>query len=210
MCFDPFNHSLKIRESIRTLILKMGIHLGVWVFIRSHSPTLPRTWDVTPELPSWPSPLQALALVVSSRLGLWHVLVYHQQMGSGWTSVPFVHNMNRLQFQHLGFLLKPIYGVELTIFHLNQILTSLVRCFCLYVVSYQTIIGLARGSTCSKFRMETDWLECFWSMWRSCSNLLNSWSCSISESGYQIDVGNWWLVLKTNKCCNWCKCIGFG
>ncbi len=27
--FLPFNYSLKIQESIRTLILKMGAHLGV-------------------------------------------------------------------------------------------------------------------------------------------------------------------------------------
>jgi hypothetical protein len=29
-------------------------------------------------------------------------------------------------------------------------------------------------------------------------------------SGYKMNVGVWWLVLKTNKCCNWCKCTGFG
>jgi hypothetical protein len=70
MGFDPYNRSLKIQESIGTPTPKVGAHLGVWGFILSHSPTLPRTWDVTPGLTSWPSPLQALALVASPRLGL--------------------------------------------------------------------------------------------------------------------------------------------
>jgi hypothetical protein len=29
MNFDPFNYSLKIRNSVGTLIPKMGVHLGV-------------------------------------------------------------------------------------------------------------------------------------------------------------------------------------
>jgi hypothetical protein len=70
MGFDPCNYSLKIRESIETPTLKVGTHLGVWGFIPSHFLTFPRTWDVTHGLPSWPTPLQTLALVVSSRLGL--------------------------------------------------------------------------------------------------------------------------------------------
>ncbi len=41
MIFDPCNRPLKIRESIETLILKTGAHLGVCDFIPSHSPTLP-------------------------------------------------------------------------------------------------------------------------------------------------------------------------
>ncbi len=70
--FDPCNYSLKIRESIGTLTPKVGIHLGVWRFIPSHSPTFPRAWDVTLRLSSWPTPLQALALVASPKLGLQH------------------------------------------------------------------------------------------------------------------------------------------
>jgi len=54
MGFDPYNCSLKIRESIRTPTLKVGAHLGVWRFIPSCSPTFPRTWNGTPELHSWP------------------------------------------------------------------------------------------------------------------------------------------------------------
>jgi hypothetical protein len=38
--FDPCNCSLKIRESIRTPTPKVGVHLGVWGFILSHSPAL--------------------------------------------------------------------------------------------------------------------------------------------------------------------------
>jgi hypothetical protein len=50
----------------------MGVHLGVWGFIPSHSPTFLGAWDVTFGLPSWPSPLQAFALVASFRLRLRH------------------------------------------------------------------------------------------------------------------------------------------
>jgi hypothetical protein len=73
MGFDPCNHSLKIRESIETPTPKVEIHLRVWRFIPSHSPTFPGTWDVTPRLLFWLAPLQAFALVASLRLGLWHL-----------------------------------------------------------------------------------------------------------------------------------------
>jgi hypothetical protein len=72
MGFDPYNCSLKVWKSIGTPTPKMGAHLGVWGFIPSHSPTFPRTWNVTPRLPFWPAPLQALALVMSPRLKLEH------------------------------------------------------------------------------------------------------------------------------------------
>jgi len=97
MSFDPYNHSLKIWESIGTPTSKMGVHLGVWGFIPSHSFALPRAWDVTPGLPSWPATLQALALVASLRLGLRQIM----QVGSNgkehisvnwdhWWSKPFI------------------------------------------------------------------------------------------------------------------------
>jgi hypothetical protein len=70
MGFGPCNCSLKICESTGTPIPKVRAPLGVWGFIPSHVPTLPRTWDVTIGLVSWPAPLQALALVTSPRLGL--------------------------------------------------------------------------------------------------------------------------------------------
>ncbi len=40
MNFDPYNRLLKIWESIGTPTPKVGVHLGVWGFIPSHSPTL--------------------------------------------------------------------------------------------------------------------------------------------------------------------------
>jgi hypothetical protein len=70
--FDPYNRPLKIHESIGTLTPKVRIHLGVWGFIPSHFPQLLGTWNVTPMLHSWPTPLQTLALVAIPRLGLWH------------------------------------------------------------------------------------------------------------------------------------------
>jgi hypothetical protein len=45
MGFDPYNRSLKIRESTGTPTPKMGAHLGVGVFILSHSPTLSTSWE---------------------------------------------------------------------------------------------------------------------------------------------------------------------
>jgi hypothetical protein len=70
MSFGPFNRSLKIWESIGTPIPKVGVSLGVWGFIPSHSFALPGTWNVTLGLPSWFATLQALALVASPRLQL--------------------------------------------------------------------------------------------------------------------------------------------
>jgi hypothetical protein len=74
MGFDSYNCSLKIWESIGTPTLKVGAHLGVWRFIPSHFRTLPGTWDVTPGLPSWLTPSQALALVANPRLRLRQIL----------------------------------------------------------------------------------------------------------------------------------------
>jgi hypothetical protein len=64
MGFDLCNCSLKIQESARTPTPNVGAHLGVWVFIL--------TLFHTPGSLFWPALLQTLALVVSSRLGLWH------------------------------------------------------------------------------------------------------------------------------------------
>jgi hypothetical protein len=47
MNFSPYNCPLKIKKSARTLTPKMGIHLGVWRFIPSHSFALPGAWYVT-------------------------------------------------------------------------------------------------------------------------------------------------------------------
>jgi len=70
MNFGPWNHPLKIQESIGTPTPKMKVHLGVWGFISSHLPTLLGAWNVTPGLHSWPAPLQTFALVTSPRLKL--------------------------------------------------------------------------------------------------------------------------------------------
>ncbi len=74
MSFGPCNYSLKIQESTKTPTPKVGVPLGVWGFIPSHSFALPGAWNVTPRLPSWPALLQALALVVSPRLGLRQII----------------------------------------------------------------------------------------------------------------------------------------
>ncbi len=51
----------------------MGVHLGVWGFIPSHSFAFLGTWDVTLGLPCWSTTLQGFALVTSPRLGLQHL-----------------------------------------------------------------------------------------------------------------------------------------
>jgi hypothetical protein len=62
MSFDLCNRSLKIRESIGTITPKVGVPLGMWRFIPSHSFALMGAWNVTLELPSWPALLQAFCL----------------------------------------------------------------------------------------------------------------------------------------------------
>jgi hypothetical protein len=49
---------LKIQKSIRTPTPKMGVHLGVWGFIPSHSFALLGAWNVTLGLPFWLATLQ--------------------------------------------------------------------------------------------------------------------------------------------------------
>jgi hypothetical protein len=70
MGFDPYNCPLKIWKSIGIPTPKMGVQLGVWEFIPSHFFALPGALDVIPGLPSWPTALQTLTLVVSPKLRL--------------------------------------------------------------------------------------------------------------------------------------------
>ncbi len=90
MSFDPCNRPLKIRVSISTPTLKVGAQWGVWGFIPSHFPKLPRAWNVTLELHFCPAPLQAFALVASPRLRLWQFpclvcgLVGHKMVECPW------------------------------------------------------------------------------------------------------------------------------
>jgi hypothetical protein len=72
MSFHPCHCLLKIQESIGSPTPKMGVHLGVWGFIPSHSLTLSKTWNVIFEHHFWPAPLQTLVLVTSPKLGLQH------------------------------------------------------------------------------------------------------------------------------------------
>jgi hypothetical protein len=72
LSFDPWNCPLKIWESIGTPTPNVGVPLGVWWSILSHSLALPGACGMIPKLPSWPTTLQPFALVTSPRLGLWH------------------------------------------------------------------------------------------------------------------------------------------
>jgi hypothetical protein len=74
MSFDPWNRSLNFLESIKTPTPKVGDHLGMCGLIPSHFPTFLWTWDVTRKLHSRPTPLQALVLIASLRLGSQHCI----------------------------------------------------------------------------------------------------------------------------------------
>jgi hypothetical protein len=73
MNFRPYIALWRFGNPFGTPTPKMGVYLGVWGFIPSPSFALLGAWDVIPGLPSWPAPLQALALVTSPRLRLRHV-----------------------------------------------------------------------------------------------------------------------------------------
>ncbi len=75
--FDLYDFSLNIRESTGIPTPKVGGPLGVWGSIPSHSLALLGACSMTPELPSWPATLQALALVMSPKLGLRHDFLFH-------------------------------------------------------------------------------------------------------------------------------------
>ncbi len=62
LSFDPYNCPLKIWEFTGTPSPKVGVFLGVWGFIPSHSFALPGACGMTPEFFSWPATLQALCL----------------------------------------------------------------------------------------------------------------------------------------------------
>jgi len=72
--FDPWNHSLKFRESTKTPYPKVGVALGVWRFTPSHFLTLPGpgVCDVTPGLSLGSHPCNPFALVMSPKPRLWH------------------------------------------------------------------------------------------------------------------------------------------
>jgi hypothetical protein len=70
LSFDAWNFPLKIWESTGTPTPNVGLPLGVWGSIPSHSLTLLGACNMTPRLLSWPTTLESFALVVSPRLGL--------------------------------------------------------------------------------------------------------------------------------------------
>jgi hypothetical protein len=108
MIFDPCNRPLKIRESTRTPTPKVRAHLGVWGFIPSHSLTLLGAWNVTPRLHFWPAPLQALALIVSPKLRLRHLVWFH------------LHEVSTLKHQNVRLPHNRDYVCELKCEHGNR------------------------------------------------------------------------------------------
>jgi hypothetical protein len=53
MGFNPYNCSMKIQEYIEIPTPKVGVHLGVWRFIPSHSPALPHSREHEMLFPSF-------------------------------------------------------------------------------------------------------------------------------------------------------------
>jgi len=72
--FDPWNRSLKFRESTRTPSPKVGVALGMWGFTPSYSLTFsytPGSMWCDSRASSWPAPLRPLCL--DSRVFSWLV-----------------------------------------------------------------------------------------------------------------------------------------
>jgi hypothetical protein len=72
LSFDPWNRTLKFQDSTRTPSPKVGVALGVWMFIPSHSLTLsyiPRSMWCDSWASSWFAPLRPLC--VNSRASSW-------------------------------------------------------------------------------------------------------------------------------------------
>jgi len=157
MGFDLFNHSLKIQESIRIPICKVGAHLGVWRFIRSHSPIFLGAWDVTFGLQSWPAPLQALALVANARLGLRHPSPSCKCRASEPKHNTFQIALNNA---HVG-----PFPPSILLAHsfpwlnpLNMAITSYPTC------NYQFILWRLTRHQCS-YNIQSIWSKLTWSSW---------------------------------------------
>jgi len=112
--FDPCNHSLNIRESIGTSICNVGVLLGVWGSIPSHSLALPGACGLIPELPSWPATLQALTLVASPRLGLRHWNCYGAYLSTAYID----HTYDPL---HIVWWNNPIVGIQMAFFYYGKL-----------------------------------------------------------------------------------------
>jgi len=79
MNFNPSNHFLKIWKSFEILTPKVRAHLGMCVFIPSHSPTLLGVWMWLSRCTLDPHLSMPLALVTSPRLGSWQFGKYRKQ-----------------------------------------------------------------------------------------------------------------------------------
>ncbi len=83
MGFDPWNRVIKIQESIWTPTPTMGVHLGVWGFIPSHSLHSLHSWEHVMWLMGLPfcsQPCNPFVLVASPRLGLRHLWFDHAHL----------------------------------------------------------------------------------------------------------------------------------
>ncbi len=145
MGFNPCNHSLKIWESIRTPTPKVGAHLGVWRFIPSHSPTLPGAWNVIPRLHSWPTSSQALALVTSLRLGLWHIISLwstHPTNTYKWIGHTYciihIHVVHMFKMLHWVHMIHTFHMFQLVhIVHILHIMHMDMLCiWCVWCICY--------------------------------------------------------------------------
>ncbi len=91
MNLTPCNCPLKIRQFTKTLIPKMGVHLGVWRFIPSHAFALMGTWNMTLGLSLGSHLCKPFALVVSPRLRLQQLCKHHVSL-----LIDIIHHYNLL------------------------------------------------------------------------------------------------------------------
>jgi hypothetical protein len=103
MGFGLCNRFMKFQKSIGTPVPKMGVHLGVWMFIL--------TLSHTPKLLSWPAFLQTLVLVANPRLGL-------RQRSSEYLYPKFFqnHNNNNNLWKSLCIIINVNYRKQKTSF----------------------------------------------------------------------------------------------
>jgi len=90
---------------------KVGAHLGMWGFIPSHSLAFLGAWNVTPELHTWPTPSQTLALVMSPRLGLRNIW-YTPFFKKNWLIINSNLTKSYKKFRIVCFGFNPVLVVE--------------------------------------------------------------------------------------------------
>jgi hypothetical protein len=148
MGFDPYNRFLKIQKSIETPTPKMGVHSGVWGFIPSHSLTLPRAWNVTLDLQTWPAHSQVFVLVTNPMLGLRHhisticfiSIMKHNRFSFCWFYTSLL-SLCLLVLHFVNYMFANFPWIHFRIlflvhFKILQVINSTLLSFCIFFILY--------------------------------------------------------------------------